>query len=76
MTRKEKETMKLSVGSKLWCFIDRKVNFTKDLKNEILHLIHTFGKQNDGEDAKREGRKRQDRFCQVYIVQETVCVHY
>lgn len=51
MTRKEKETMKISVGSKLWCFIDRKVNLTKDLKNEILHLIHTFGKQNDGEES-------------------------
>ena len=51
MTRKEKETMKLSVESDLWCFIDRKVILTQDLKNEILHLIHTFGKQNDGEET-------------------------
>ena len=51
MTAKEKETIRLSVESDLWYLIDRKVSLTNSLKNEILHLIHTFGKQNDGEET-------------------------
>lgn len=51
MTTEEKETIKLSVGSNLWRLIDRKVNLTEDLKNEILNLIHTFGKKNGGEET-------------------------
>ena len=51
MTKEEKETIKLSVGSNLWCLIDRKVNLTEDLKNEILNLIHTFGEKKGGEET-------------------------
>ena len=51
MTKEEKETIKLSVGSNLWRLIDRKVNLTEDLKNEILNLIHTFGEKNGGEET-------------------------
>lgn len=51
MTRKEKETIRLSVESDLWYLIDRKVSLTNSLKNEILHLIHTFGEENGGEET-------------------------
>lgn len=51
MTTEEKETIKLSVGGNLCCLIDRKVNLTEVLKNEILNLIHTFGKKECGDET-------------------------
>lgn len=51
MTKEEKETIRLSVESNLWRLIDRKVNLTEDLKNEILNLIHTFGEKNGEEET-------------------------
>lgn len=51
MTTEEKETIRLSVESDLWYLISRKVSLTSSLKNVILHLIHTFGKENGGEET-------------------------
>lgn len=51
MTTEEKETIRLSVESDLWYLIDRKVSLANSLKNEILHLIHTFGEENGGEET-------------------------
>lgn len=51
MERKEKESMRFSAESLISRFMDRTEGLAEDEKNLIKDLIHTFGKNKDGEET-------------------------
>lgn len=51
MEKKEKESMRFSTESTISRFMDRTERLAEDERNLIKDLIHTFGKNKDGEET-------------------------